>query len=1048
MRKGFLLFVSLLLLNVCVFAQPWTYDFGTGTGIFNTNAVSTTFLPTPSSGTARIRIGSGGGSFNLENPGLPILGSNTELRTVAPSTASINKFSIHDYTAGKVFYNKFSMVLGDNLGGNSATSGTWYFFQGDGACFSDNNGFAGTQIFTGIRWTFGASGTIAISYRNGVSWSAALSTPSPLPITQGNVYSIEIYGNNSNAAAIYSRSGVQNLAVNTWDLWINGVLVGNDLSKALLANDVDIDSWMFYGESSTGNVANIFLDDFEYSNALPFAAPTHTISEGAITGSPFTLADCFTTASGSIAFISTGTFNAGNTYTAQLSDAAGSFATPVAIGSITSISNSGNIPFIIPNGTASSSTYKIRIVSSDPVAEGTGSTNFQITQNGICVSATTDFFRSRATGNWNATATWESSATGTAGTWIPATLTPNSLAQVITIRNGHKVNLIVSVGIDEVVIENGGILDNQMPVSEILTIDSGPNDDLEIKSGGVYRVTSTENYANHILFSTGSVIHVRTNGTIQIGNSSAVGGGNSEYASNATNLIWDDGSIFLWNTTITPSIQATFFPGTAPNVIPVFRFNSSPSLSMGGGSPTIINGILDAAMPIIFSGSGSKTFRNGIIGNGKVDGRNGITPSGQFIINGITAELGGTDSLIVPVADGLLIGSVSGTTVNVISDKLVHGNVSLLTTNSYVDLGTNDLTVTGTISGGSTTSYIRTAGTGSLILNNIISNRSAPVGNSTYNPVSIDNTSGYNWSVNVEDLVDVTDPTYIPNVPGAVQRTWNIIPSTNPSATGTTLVFSWDDNPSAVPRQTGVDYNNLENVQIWRKVPSGNPWPYDWIAVGVAQVPGGSVNSYRTATISSWTKFSPFAISTMSKPLPIKLIRFEATKISSSASRLSWELAACCSSAARFEIERSTDARNYSQLTTLPGSETNRFYAYTDTRLAKGITYYRLKMTDADGKISYSNVVALINDKAGLLITSLAPNPVQSQATLTITNAATGPVQFAIYDLRGRLVQQWQANTGEGSSTFTIQLGGLQAGLYHLLASGTGARSVYRFIKQ
>ena len=658
------------------------------------------------------------------------------------------------------------------------------------------------------------------------------------------------------------------------------------------------------------------------------------------------------------------------------------------------------------------------------------------------IPASTDHYRTVQSGGWDIPATWETSATGT-DPWTAATLPPTSAANTITIRNGHTVSIDANTSADQLTIASGGIL---IYSGGTFTIDDATGDDVEIQNGGIF----TLSVSPMPTFSGMATVNVATGGILRATVGGLTGAGTGV---NSNNFVYQHQSILEWappgfGTFSTSNV--IYFPNVDAVTIPIFRSSNPVQIAVGGGigNNTIINGVFECNGDVIWQNAGTKTFRNGIKGNGKVDGRNGITPSGQFIINGITAELGGTDSLIVPVADGLLIGSATGTTVNLISDKLVHGNVSLLATNSFVDLGTNDLTVTGTISGGSTTSYIRTAGTGSLILNNIITNRSAPVGNSTYNPVSIDNASGYNWSVNVEDLVDVSDPTYIPNVPGAVQRTWNIIPSTNPATSGTTLVFSWDDNPSAVPRQTGVDYNNLENVQIWRKVPSGNPWPYDWIAVGVAQVPGGSVNNYRTATISNWTKFSPFAISTMSKPLPIKLISFEALKISSSASRLSWELAACCSSAARFEIERSTDARNYSLLSSLPGSETNRFYAYTDTRLARGITYYRLKMTDADGKITYSNVVAVINDKAGLLITSLAPNPVQSQATLSIANAATGPVQFAIYDLRGRVVQQWQGNAGEGSTTFTVQLGGLRAGVYHLLATGAGARSVYRFVKQ
>ncbi|MBC7922070.1 MAG: hypothetical protein H7Z75_13395, partial [Ferruginibacter sp.] len=61
-------------------------------------------------------------------------------------------------------------------------------------------------------------------------------------------------------------------------------------------------------------------------------------------------------------------FNAGNVFTAQLSDAGGSFATPVNIGSLTSVALSGSIPAVIPANTASGTGYRIRVVSTTPVS--------------------------------------------------------------------------------------------------------------------------------------------------------------------------------------------------------------------------------------------------------------------------------------------------------------------------------------------------------------------------------------------------------------------------------------------------------------------------------------------------------------------------------------------------------------------------------------------------------------------------------------------------------------------------------------------------------
>jgi len=265
---AFFLIVILGISSFEIFSQPWSYNLGSTTGSFNTaNGVSTTFLPAPLSGISRIRVSStGGGSFNLENQ-LISFGENVYLRIIAPATASVNKFSLYDYTAGKTFTLRFNVRFGASDGSNSgAASGTWYLFIGDGATFSDNASFAGGQVFTGIRFAFGASGIITTNFRSASTWTAAGITGTPF--TQGINYTVEIYGNNSTSAQTYNHGSAQSVASNTWDMWVNGTIVGDDLAKAIMINDLNIDSWMFYGESSTGNAANIFLDDFYYQNII------------------------------------------------------------------------------------------------------------------------------------------------------------------------------------------------------------------------------------------------------------------------------------------------------------------------------------------------------------------------------------------------------------------------------------------------------------------------------------------------------------------------------------------------------------------------------------------------------------------------------------------------------------------------------------------------------------------------------------------------------------------------------------------------------------
>lgn len=71
-----------------------------------------------------------------------------------------------------------------------------------------------------------------------------------------------------------------------------------------------------------------------------------------------------------ISYSVNGVFNAGNNFTAELSDVTGSFVAPIAIGSIASI-NSGNISGTIPLGTTAGNAYRIRVKASNPNTIGT-----------------------------------------------------------------------------------------------------------------------------------------------------------------------------------------------------------------------------------------------------------------------------------------------------------------------------------------------------------------------------------------------------------------------------------------------------------------------------------------------------------------------------------------------------------------------------------------------------------------------------------------------------------------------------------------------------
>lgn len=204
-----------------------------------------------------------------------------------------------------------------------------------------------------------------------------------------------------------------------------------------------------------------------------------------------------------------------------------------------------------------------------------------------------------------------------------------------------------------------------------------------------------------------------------------------------------------------------------------------------------------------------------------------------------------------------------------------------------------------------------------------------------------------------------------------------------------------------------------------------------------------------TAGIST---FSPFTLATdlsfTNNPLPINLVKFSGEKIAATQAGLSWELATACSPKAIFEIEKSTDGRTFSTLATIAGNELNRFYSHTDTRLTKEVNYYRLKMIDEEGKITYSKVITIIRNSKSILITSIVPNPVQHTASITIASTKTELAQLVIYDVSGKLIKQWQTVLAEGINIIPLLAERLHAGLYYLKVNGTIGNFSTQFIKQ
>jgi hypothetical protein len=138
------------------------------------------------------------------------------------------------------------------------------------------------------------------------------------------------------------------------------------------------------GASSSGGTLRLLNGTFINGNA---GGTPNTLTTSLVSPLSYCISSTGS-ASATVSYTATGAFTAGNIYTAQLSDASGSFAAPVAIGTLSSTALSGTINATIPAGTPLGSGYRIRVVASLPATTGSNNgSNLSVVQ-GVALSHT------------------------------------------------------------------------------------------------------------------------------------------------------------------------------------------------------------------------------------------------------------------------------------------------------------------------------------------------------------------------------------------------------------------------------------------------------------------------------------------------------------------------------------------------------------------------------------------------------------------------------------------------------------------------------------
>lgn len=424
---------------------------------------------------------------------------------------------------------------------------------------------------------------------------------------------------------------------------------------------------------------------------------------------------------------------------------------------------------------------------------------------------------------------------------------------------------------------------------------------------------------------------------------------------------------------------------------------------------------------------------------------NTVSIAGDLIINGAitksgtglpTLELNGTANQNITATTGTISNNVtvnmnnsSGATLN--TALALPYNLTL--TAGTIDIGANNLTVAGTITGGGTSTFIKTSGAGVLTLGTV-STKIFPIGNTSYNPITISNGGGVNnFSARVETGINPGPllPTY------GINRTWNIYASA--VTTNVTVAFQY----AGIDANAGVPQPQAMEILLY-----SGAWSI--IAGNTSINPTGS-DPYVVTTTTALTinnSSVPYALGKSGGwVLPIDCIISTRAQKRNNTGIISWTVNSC-SDVRSFEVQRSVGNGGYQTIGTINPGANQVDFSFTDPSLARGTNLYRIKVNRLAGSIKYSNTVALIYDSNELLITSVAPNPVHDVTTLTLSTARQGSASFKVYDVSGNLVKQWQANIAEGNNTIEMNVTSLPAGMYQVLVSTTDARTVTRFVKQ
>gem|GEM_PF-6029784 len=167
--------------------------------------------------------------------------------------------------------------------------------------------------------------------------------------------------------------------------------------------------------------------------------------------------------------------------------------------------------------------------------------------------------------------------------------------------------------------------------------------------------------------------------------------------------------------------------------------------------------------------------------------------------------------------------------------------------------------------------------------------------------------------------------------------------------------------------------------------------------------------------------------------LPIKSIALTATTLSNNQVSVKWTTVGE-SNIASYKVERSVNGVSFTELATVNAGASS--YSYIDAKLSSGsVVYYRIKIIDNAGAVSYSKVATLTTHHSPLATISVYPNPVVNN-TFSLSFVDAGKYTVSLIDKLGKTVYTTTVNHSTSAAPENIALTGkLATGSYTIKAT-------------